>query len=114
MYKHTLTFIVFAVMSLALANPMQPDTADQRPVNNRQSAVYVSPRYPVLQAIIIVGDLKKAIFKGPQEILEGEKIAGFIVSSITPDSVTLTRGDNKKTLYLKSPGEFKLSPVNED
>jgi hypothetical protein len=114
MFKCVLFTVAIAYSSLLAANPMRPDSASQSVTRTTQSKAVSSYRYPRLDTIIIIGELKKAVFNGNKEVKEGETISGFKVGNIASDSVTLIRGNKKKTLYLSSQGEFRLSPAKEE
>ncbi len=103
------------VVSLVQANPLQPDSFKPPKTTSQSSTQTTStPRLPRLQSIVIVGDVKKAIFNGSREVEEGSSISGYQVVEVTANAVTLARGNTRRTLYLKTTGTFNLSPAEEE
>ena len=114
MFRAILFISLSTLLGSAHGNPMQPDSSTGAATTGTSSQPAAPFRYPVLQTIVIVGDIKKAIFKNAREVTEGGRINGFLIAAINAESVTLVRGNKKKILYLRAPGEFKLSPATEE
>jgi hypothetical protein len=106
--------LVLLVAGTALANPLKPDLMGSNNSSHTNTPRVIAPRYPMLQAVVIIGDLKKAIFDGAREVQEGDRISGYTLTKVTANSVTLSRGNTNKILYLESTGDFHLTPVEEE
>ena len=114
MFKPFLVISLTALLSAALANPMQPDRAAPAPAQPVATARAAPPALPRLQSIIIIGDLRKAVFLPDQEIALGEQINGYRLVELDSRSVTLQRGSITRTLTITTSGEFTLQPANEE
>lgn len=117
MFKHSALLVMFtAVSAMAIANPMRPDplVTEVKPIVTQKTTVVRAPRLPVLESIIIIGDYRKAIFQGGQELTVGEQISGYTISVIEAQTVQLKRGSAIRTLSIKTSGDFKITPAKED
>ena len=114
MYKTTTAFaacICFTV-SLAQANPMRPDN-----ISAPKSTVNITAKpkatYFNLSDISIIGDLRYA-YINKQQLTLNDRISGYRVARIEADYVLLIIGNTERTLYLNTPGSFKIVPSTED
>jgi hypothetical protein len=118
MYKYLIITLAFTVgISFTHANPMRPDpiTTQQPTVKSGNTKPIVrKPKLPVLINIVIIGDYKKAIFRGNEEIREGDLILGYQLSEVSKDYVVLKRGQRLTRINLKTPGEFSVTPADEE
>lgn len=110
-----LFMVALAFPVTATANPMRPDPTGSAPVQPETTVTRKAPpALPRLDAIIIIGDLRKAIFRSDQEITLGESINGYRLIDLDPESVTLQRGSVTRKLTLTTPGEFTMVPADEE
>lgn len=113
MYKIAIAITV-ACMSIASvqANPMRPDNiaAPKNMANITVKPISVSFN---LTDISIIGELRYANINNKQVMLN-DLINGYQVTKIDPDYVLLVKGNTHKTLYLTTPGSFKIVPSTED
>lgn len=101
--------------TVASGNPMQPDRGTSTPTQPKASISRPSlPALPRLSSIVIIGDLRKAVFNTDQEIALGESINGYRLINLDNQTATLQRGSVTRTLTITTPGEFTLLPVNEE
>ncbi|TCS43182.1 hypothetical protein [Reinekea marinisedimentorum] len=108
-----LTALILGLCSAtAFANPMQPDNY-QITVKPVVKAAPV-PKAPELTSILIIGNIRTAIFSNGEEKKIGETIAGYTVKTIEPTYVVLLRAGKEKTLALSTAGELVIQPANEE
>jgi hypothetical protein len=112
-------FICLLLIGLAqplVANPMRPDPLSTQPQvrSTTTKPVVKTVRLPTLENIIIIGDYRKAVFRSNREVSEGDMIGSFQLLQVNKDSVVLKRGQQLKTLFLKTSGEVSITPVKED
>jgi hypothetical protein len=114
--KLPLLVMCLVLANLSFANPMRPDPAAQtvKPAVTKTPTVVRAPRLPVLEGVVIIGDYRKAIFQGGQELRVGEQISGYTLSVIEAQFVQLKRGNAIRTLSIKTSGDFKITPTKED
>jgi hypothetical protein len=117
MFNRLLALSLFLVIALtATANPLRPDPISTQPQvkSSTPKPVVRVVRLPILENIVIIGDYRKAIFQGNKEISEGNVIGDYLLLSVNQNSVVLKRGQQLKTLFLKTSGEVMITPVKED
>lgn len=89
------------------ANPMQPD-------NQPPPTVKSERKLPSLTAIVMVGDVKKAVFNGNREVSLGDLINGYRLVLVEPSYVVLRGSNGQKKIILKTAGAFVLSAAAEE
>ncbi|MFQ3229352.1 hypothetical protein [Reinekea sp.] len=99
-------------VSLAQANPMRPDNM-AAPKSTATTTAKPKVTYFSLSDISIIGDLRYA-YINKQQLTLNDLINGYRVAQIEADYVLLIKGNSERTLYLKSPGSFKIVPSTED
>lgn len=110
--------VIVALISTASANPMRPDSFNPpvAPSNNSGTTTQrrADPPVPKLQAVIIIGDYRKAIFTGNREARLGERVGAYVLTTVEPSYVILSRGTLTKRLNLKTAGSTLVTPAKED
>jgi len=117
MYKSILfSFLLTLNSTVLLANPMQPDPVINQSQSSTKTTVVPKPviRWPSLDSIIIVGELRKAVFNRTTEIEIGNTISGYQLVAIEKDYVVLQRGKNTKRINLNTIGAVSITPSVEE
>lgn len=104
--------MLLCLSGAAHANPMQPDSyrVTAKPVVK----VTPEPKTPTLSSILIIGNVRAAIFSNGEEKKVGDTITGYTVKTIEPTFVVLQRGSKEKTLALSTAGELVITPAKEE
>ncbi|MDN3650617.1 hypothetical protein QWZ13_17060 [Reinekea marina] len=115
MYKLMATvFLLCTALSLPThANPMRPDNYSAPKQNTSTVVRKAKPASFSLSDIAITGDLRFATINNKTLTLN-DQISGFKVTQIEAEFVVLAQGSTTRTLYLKTPGSFKIVPSTED
>ncbi|WP_320823115.1 hypothetical protein [Reinekea sp.] len=111
---HYLFATLLVVPLIATANPMRPDTERAKASSVPSKTIRAAVRLPRLTAIVVIGDLRRAIFSGDREQQVGDRIDGFTLVAINSTRVLLKRGGQTTQLTLQSTGEMLIAPAQED
>lgn len=99
-------------VSIAQANPMRPDNLSA-PKSTANIAAKPKAAYFNLSDISIIGDLRY-VYINKQQLSLNDQISGYRIARIEADYVLLIKGNSERTLYLNTPGSFKIVPSTED
>ena len=113
---HLFGAIIILCFGSALGNPMRPDPISAPTVTKSVAPAVVKQtyRWPTLDNIIIIGDLRKAIFNRSSEVKLGETITGYQLVQVEKDYVILQRGTTTKRINLTTIGAISITPTVEE
>ncbi len=115
MSKITMLVITLVAFSLTLANanPMQPDNY-RKPAVSTTKKVSAAPKLPTLTNILIIGDYQLATFNDKTELTLGETISGYQLVEIQPTYVVVLQNNKQTKLELKTTGALAITPAKEE